>query len=430
MKLTGPPGGGPSAICAAAARAFSSESNSTSELPVSSSSARVQYPPAKPAIPMAEGTTNSWRNFRASSSRPVSILTRPTTACIDVPLRLAAYVHSQARLLRSGERVGEGVRLDRRVGEGILLRSRLDRQGVDAQLLGQALVADALELVGQLRPAARHHAPRQHDVHPVRTQLAQEAGVVGDGEHAQVAVLGLRLHASSDVAQGVDVEAGVDLVEDGDLGLEHGKLERLGALLLAAGELDVDPAGQELVADRETLRLARQPVRQPVRLPAPAADGGGEEVDQAHARHLDRVLHREEQTLRRALPRRQAHQLVAVEGDRAVEHLVLEPAHEGVGERRLARAVRAHERVHLTRGDLEVDAAQDLLPGDRDPQPGDPQRAHVFVTTTSSPSILTWYTRTGCVAGSVAGSPVSSENVEPCFGHSISSSSSQTSPSE
>jgi len=40
------------------------------------------------------------------------------------------------------------------------------------------------------------------------------------------------------------------------------------------------------------------------------------------------------------------------------------------------------------------------------------------------------YTRTGWVAGKVAGSPVSSENVEPCFGHSISRSSSHTSPSD
>src|SRR6266545_8381062 len=101
---------------------------------------------------------------------------------------------------------------------------------------------------------------------------------MGDGEHAQAAVLGLCFHAPSDVPQCVDVEAGVDLVEDGDLGLEHGELERLGALLLTPGELDVDAAGQELLADGETLRLARQPVPQPVRLPAPTADGGGEEV--------------------------------------------------------------------------------------------------------------------------------------------------------
>ena len=80
--------------------------------------------------------------------------------------------------------------------------------------------------------------------------------------------------------------------------------------------------------------------------------------------------------------------------------------------------------------------AQQFL--DRDPQPGDAKCAHGrppaapghVVTTTSSPSIFTSYARTGDVAGSVAGSPVSSENVDPCFGHSISRSSSHTSPSD
>src|SRR5439155_26411987 len=158
-------------------------------------------------------------------------------------------------------------------------------------------------------------------------------------------------------------------------------------------------------------------------------DGGAEEVDKPHAGHLDRVLHREEQPVGRALPRRQPEELLTVERDGAAEDLVLGAAHERVRQRRLARAVRAHEGVDLARGDLEVDAAQDLLAVDGDPQPGDPQRAHAFVPTRSSPSILTSYTRTGWVAGRVAGSPVSSENVEPCFGHSISRSSSQTSPS-
>src|SRR5258708_5240958 len=36
-------------------------------------------------------------------------------------------------------------------------------------------------------------------------------------------------------------------------------------------------------------------------------------------------------------------------------------AHQRVGERRLARAVRAHDRVDLARPDLEVDALEDLV---------------------------------------------------------------------
>ena len=42
--------------------------------------------------------------------------------------------------------------------------------------------------------------------------------------------------AVGDDAQRVDVEPGIGLVEDGELGLEHRHLEDLVALLLAAGE--------------------------------------------------------------------------------------------------------------------------------------------------------------------------------------------------
>jgi hypothetical protein len=267
-------------------------------------------------------------------------------------------------------------------------------------------------------------------VHTIGAQLAEQAGVVRDGEHAQVALLGHRLDPPGDIAQGVDVEAGVDLVEDGELGLEHGELERLRPLLLAAGELDVHAPLQELLADGEALRFRVESFSQAVGLAAPTADGGAEEVDDADTGNLDRVLHGEEEPLCGALPRREAEQLLAVERHRPVTHLVLGPAHEGVGEGRLPGPIGPHQRVHLARGDLEVDPAQDVLPVDGNPQAGDPQRAHAFVTTTSSPSILTSKTRTGWVAGSVAGSPVSSENVEPCFGHSISRSSSHTSPSD
>ena len=52
--------------------------------------------------------------------------------------------------------------------------------------------------------------------------------------------------------------------------------------------------------------------------------------------------------------------VLALEGDRALGDLIGGVAEQGVGERRLARAVRPHQRVDLAAGDVEVDAAQDL----------------------------------------------------------------------
>ena len=54
-----------------------------------------------------------------------------------------------------------------------------------------------------------------------------------------------RLIASLTYLDGVDVELGVGLVEDGDLGPEHGHLEDLDPLFLAAREALVDVAREE-----------------------------------------------------------------------------------------------------------------------------------------------------------------------------------------
>src|SRR6476620_899306 len=79
---------------------------------------------------------------------------------------------------------------------------------------------------------------------------------------------------------------------------------------------------------------------------------------------------------------------------------------------------------------LEVDSVQDLVARHADVQVGDLECAPGTTTSTSAPSTTTSKTGTGTVAGRVCGSPVTSENVEPCLGHSISTSSGHTSPSD
>ena len=59
--------------------------------------------------------------------------------------------------------------------------------------------------------------------------------------------------ALGDNLERVDVEAGVGLVEDGELGLEELQLEDLDALLLAAGEAFVDVALGEVGVDAQLL---------------------------------------------------------------------------------------------------------------------------------------------------------------------------------
>ena len=103
----------------------------------------------------------------------------------------------------------------------------------------------------------------------------------------------------------------------------------------------------------------------------------------------------------------------AVERHRALEHLVAGLAHHDRRQRALAGAVRTHDGVHLAARHGEVDAADDLLARDGGPQPADLQRRRHSPARSSRrsspcrPRSARRTRATGCVAGSVIGSPVS-----------------------
>jgi len=64
---------------------------------------------------------------------------------------------------------------------------------------------------------------------------------------------------------------------------------------------------------------------------------------------------------RRALVRVRLGDVLAAEEDLALGHLEVGVTHDCVGERRLAGAVGAHQRVDLALADGQVDALEDLL---------------------------------------------------------------------
>ena len=96
------------------------------------------------------------------------------------------------------------------------------------------------------------------------------------------------------------------------------------------------------------------------RLLAFGVDRHPQEVGNGHAGDRDGVLEGEEQTSLRPLVRLGLGDVLALEGDRALGDLVGGMAEEGVGERRLARAVGTHQRMDLPAVYREVDASQDL----------------------------------------------------------------------
>ena len=131
------------------------------------------------------------------------------------------------------------------------------------------------------------------------------------------------LTPARDEAQRVDVEAAVGLVEDRQARLQHRHLEDLVALLLAAGEPDIDRALQQIVADLEQLQLGAHRAQElagvELGLAAVAAAGverGAQEIHVVHAGDLDRVLEREEQPLARPLVGRHRQQVAPEIGAR------------------------------------------------------------------------------------------------------------------
>ncbi len=197
------------------------------------------------------------------------------------------------------------------------------------------------------------------------------------------------------ILQRVDVEAGVGLVEDRELGLEHRHLQDLEALLLAAREAVVEVAAGERLVDLQHLQRGAELVAELLRGdrvvgavgPALAVrvDGLPEEARDGHAGHGVGVLEGQEHAEARALVGLELQQIDALERHAACRDLVGRMPHEDVGERRLARAVRAHDGVHLALGDFEVDALQDLLAVDLGAETFDDEVSHVRAFPESGP---------------------------------------------
>ena len=168
--------------------------------------------------------------------------------------------------------------------------------------------------------------------------------------------------------EGVDVQAGVGLVQDRQGGLQHGHLEDLGALLLPTRETGVHRAAQQVLAHLHRLHPLLghgQEIHRVQLLLAAVApygvDRGAQEVEAVQAGNLHGILEAEEESLHRPQFRGHAEQVLPLVQDFAGGHLVGVTAGQHLGQRTLARAVGAHDGVDLAGGHRQVDAAEDLL---------------------------------------------------------------------
>src|SRR3954470_51577 len=207
-------------------------------------------------------------------------LSRETSGCPSTIVRL---------------RIGKSLRTSSRSGSSPC-SSTMSGPG---RCSGEALVALGLEALGELRPALLGDPPVDEDVDEVGLDVAQDPRVVGDQQDTLVAVLGEPVHALRDDAQGVDVQPGVGLVEDRRGRVEQLQLHDLVALLLSAGEALVDVSLSERGVHLHAFHGGVDVLDPGAELGGLAGDrrlGAAEEVRHRDAGHLDRVLHREEET--------------------------------------------------------------------------------------------------------------------------------------
>src|SRR5262245_50781048 len=235
-------------------------------------------------------------------------------------------------------------------------------------------VAGGLELEGELLVAGLHDAALREHVHHVRHDVVEQPLVVRD-HHERALRRAQPVDAVGDDPEGVDVEAGIGLVEHGDARLEQRHLQDFVALLLAAGEADIDAAPQHLAVDAELTGDLVHPFHEgghsQLGLAALLALGiqrCAQERQSGDAGDFQRVLEGQEQALGGALVRRKRKNILAVEQHLPFRHHITVLAGEHVGERRLTRAVRAHDRVHAALADRKLEAVEDFPALDLDMQ--------------------------------------------------------------
>ena len=176
------------------------------------------------------------------------------------------------------------------------------------------------------------------------------------------------VHAFGHDLQRVNVKTRVGFIQHRQLGLKHGHLHNLIALLLAAGKAFVHRTVQKTLVHLQHahLFLEQREKIHGVHLVFAAifADGiqrRAQKVGVADAGDLDRILKGHEQPFAGRVFRLHLQQVFAVKGDGAGADRVTFAPGQHLGQRALAGAVRTHDGMHLSRIHREVNSLQDLV---------------------------------------------------------------------
>ena len=207
-----------------------------------------------------------------------------------------------------------------------------------------------------------------------RDVVLEELLMVGDDQDPHLRATNPR-NAFARQPHRIGVETTVGLVEHGKPRGQHGQLKDFCSLHFTAGKAIVDIAASKILVHLQFRHLRLQLTAKvfhrnqflalfPLRI-ADITDRVTEEVGDPHARDRHRTLKRQEESHAGPLVwLHRQHILSAAVGfhdlDRASGHLVGRVAHDRVTEGALTGAVGAHQGMHLTTPDLQIDSLEDL----------------------------------------------------------------------
>jgi len=209
---------------------------------------------------------------------------------------------------------------------------------------------------------------------------------VGDEQETPV-LRGQLIDAVCDDLQGIDVQAGVGFVEDGESWFQHSHLQNLGALFLAAGETIIEVAAGKTGVDVVLLHLGIQfaaelahghevaaddtvgvTIRLPAGIAAHVGNGGTQEVGDTDAGNGDGVLEGEEDSRPGAFIGFHIEDAFAVYKYIALRDFVMGMACNHVGKCRFPRTVRSHHCMDFASVQGDVHTFEYFCITDRDVQ--------------------------------------------------------------
>ena len=168
--------------------------------------------------------------------------------------------------------------------------------------------------------------------------------------------------------QGVDVEAGVGFIKDGQTGLQYGHLKNLVALLLSARKSVVHRSLQKTVVNLQQLHFVLHQEKKVSRIHRfftamgpERIQGCFQKIGVADTRDFNRILEGHEQPCARPLLWIHFEEVLASKPDLPAGHFVGLPTGQDLCQGALARPIGSHDGMHFAGLNGEIDSPKDLI---------------------------------------------------------------------